>query len=330
VSQFELWGNRCYRKRRFQGLIGNLIVFSGVEFNMNFARVATGVFASLLAIAAPAYLPAQYMRSIQQRWDASDLVCVGHAASPARTGRVQQIDGSDRDELATQVIIERCLKGRLSANAEIRVLGFDVVALKNISGGYGYSGPPTGFVSAGRNLLFLKPTKDPDQYEVTVPVFATAIHLADTEPDLLSGEGSQAVRAIVVRELEGALIQFEPNDLSYIDYLMGYLGAQEGIAECLRLSSRVSVPLQQDLAVAMLLKGQSSLEPVVISLLLDTSAPLWKRQNAAGALGEHGTGAALIPLQEIASHPGPADGQESLQLWAAESLSKVKVRLVQP
>jgi hypothetical protein len=204
------------------------------------------------------------------------------------------------------------------------------VALKNISGGYGYSGPPTGFVSAGRNLLFLKPTKDPDQYEVTVPIFATAIHLADTEPDLPSGEGSQTVRAIVVRELEGALIQFGSSDLSDIDYLMGYLGAQEGIAECLRLSSRVSVPLQRDLAVAMLLKGQSSLEPVVISLLLDTSAPLWKRQNAAGALGEHGTRAALVPLQEIASHPGPADGQESLQLWAAESLSKVKVRLVQP
>jgi len=244
-------------------------VFSGVEFNMNFARVATGVFASLLAIAAPAYLPAQYMRSIQQRWDASDLVCVGHAASPARTGRIQQIDGSDRDELATQVIIDRCLKGRLSAIAEIRVLGFDVAALKNISGGYGYSGPPTGFVSEGRNLLFLKPTKDPDQYEVTVPIFATAIHLADTEPDLPSGEGSQTVRAIVVRELEGALIQFGSSDLSYIDYLMGYLGAQEGIAECLRLSSRVSVPLQRDLAVAMLLKGQSSLEPVVISLLLD-------------------------------------------------------------
>ena len=111
---------------------------------------------------------------------------------------------------------------------------------------------------------------------------------------------------------------------------MGYLGAQEGIAECLRLSPRVSVPLQRDLAVAMLLKGQSSLEPVVISLLLDTSAPLWKRQNAAGALGEHGTRAALVPLQEIASDHGPADGQESLQLWAAESLSKVKARLVQP
>jgi hypothetical protein len=183
-------------------------------------------------------------------------------------------------------------------------------------------------VSAGRNLLFLKPTKDPDEYEITFPIFATAIHLADTEPDLPSGEGSQTVRTIVVRELEGALIQFGSSDLSYIDYLMGYLGPDEGIAEFMRLSSRVSVPLQRDLAVAMLLKGRLSLEPVVISLLLDTSAPLWKRQNAAGALGEHGTRAALAPLQENASDHPPADGQESLQLWAAESLSKVKARLV--
>ena len=297
---------------------------------MILARVATGVLASFLGSVAPANLPAQYLPNIQQRWDASDLVCVGHAASPARTGRVERIDGRDRDELATEVIIERCLKGRLSANAEIRVLGFDVVALKNISGGYGYSGPPTGFVSEGRNLLFLRPTKDPIEYEVTVPIFATAIPLADVIPDLPSGEGSQTVRAIVVRELEEALIQFGSSDLSYIDYLIGYLGTQEGIVECSKLSSRVSVPLQRDLAVAMLLKGQSSLESVVISLLLDTSAPLWKRQNAAGALGEHGTRAALVPLQDVASQSDTGDGQESLQLWAAESLSKVKARLRPP
>jgi hypothetical protein len=49
----------------FQRLIENLIGFSGVAFNMNFARVATRVFASLLALAAPNYLPAQYTRSIQ-------------------------------------------------------------------------------------------------------------------------------------------------------------------------------------------------------------------------------------------------------------------------
>ena len=75
-----------------------------------------------------------------------------------RTAHSKQIDGRDRDELATQVIIERCLKGRLFSNAQIRVLGYDVVAAKDVSAGYGSSGPPTGFMGEGRNLLFLRPT----------------------------------------------------------------------------------------------------------------------------------------------------------------------------
>lgn len=113
------------------------------------------------------------------------------------------------------MIIERCLRERLFSNAQIRVLGYDVVAAKDVSAGYGSSGPPTGFVGEGRNLLFLRPTKDPDQYEVTVPIFDTAIHLAVSNPDISSGKAPQTVRAIIVRQLEEALIQFGTTDLTY-------------------------------------------------------------------------------------------------------------------
>ena len=64
----------------------------------------------------------------------------------------------------------------------------------------------------------------------------------------------------------------------------------------------------------------------MIALLLDKSAPAWKRENAAGVLGEQGTEAALGPLQEIASQPDTAI-EGTLRLWAVESLSKVRSRL---
>lgn len=289
-------------------------------------------FFLLLALSpiAPASNAAQYLPSIQQRWDASDLVCTGRASSPARTGQTQNIDGSDRDELAAQVAIETCFKGELPAAAEIRVLGYDVMASKDISGGYAYAGPPTGFVSEGRNLLFLRRTQNPDQFEVTVPIFATAIHLADKAPYRSSNEGRRSTRLVVIRELEDALIQFGDADLTYIDYLVGYVGTQDEIAELSKLSLRVPIGLQRDIAVAILSRGQPSVEPVVIALLMDKSAPTWKRENAAGALGEHGTEAALAPLQEIAAQPNTAGEQGTLRLWAVEALDKIRSRLHEP
>jgi hypothetical protein len=44
----------------------------------------------LLALSSTAWSAeaAQYLPSIQQRWDASDLVCIGDASSPVRTGLI--------------------------------------------------------------------------------------------------------------------------------------------------------------------------------------------------------------------------------------------------
>ncbi len=236
---------------------------------------------------------AQYLPSIQQRWDVSGLVCIGDASSPIRTGLTRTIDGSDRDQLSAEVGLETCFKGNRPTASEVRVLGYDVVAMKDAGHGYAYSGPPTGFVSEGRNLLFLRPTQDPGEFEVAVPVYETAIHLADTRPDNTSGGVRQSVRVVLTQELEAALVQFDDTDLSDIGYLFDLLGVPTGIAELSRFSQGVPLAVQRDISVALLFHGQPNAEPMVISLLLDMSAPPWKRGNAAGALGEYGTAAAL-------------------------------------
>lgn len=315
---------------RFTNTLGvhwNQILENGVLMLLRMTLVAIGSFACLLATVALANTPVHYLASIQQRWDASDIVCTGKASAPSRTGQIQNIDGSDRDELAAHAVIERCFKGELPERAQIRVIGYDVVTAKGTSGGFAYAGPPTGFLSEGRNLLFLRRSKDPEQFQITVPIFATAIHLADVDPNDSPDKDEHSVRDVVVRELEQALIQFGSTDLTYIDYLFGYLGTPDGIDELSKLSSRVSLALQRDLAVAILSKDHTTVEPVVIALLLDKSAPTWKRENAAGALGEHGTKAALAPLQEIASDAHLTNDQESLKIWAVESLSRAKARL---
>jgi len=267
----------------------------------------------------------QYLRTIQQRWDASGLVCTGEASAPVRTGLTRTIDGSDRDQLSTEVELETCFKGDRPTASEIRVLGYDVVAMKDVAQGYGYSGPPTGFVSKGRNLLFLRPAQNPDEFEVAVPIYQTAIHLSDSRPDIKPGEGTQ--RFVLTQELEAALVQFDDADLSYTDYLFDLLGVQSGIVELSRFSRGVPLAVQSDISVALLFHGQVDAESVVITLLLDMSAVQWKRENAAGALGEHGTTAALGPLQQIASQPATTDDRKSLQLWAHSALDRIEHRL---
>ena len=271
---------------------------------------------------------AQYLPSIQQRWDASDLVCTGEASAPVRTGLTRAIHGSDRDLLSAEVELETCFKGERPTASQIRVLGYDVVASKDVGGGYAYSGPPIGFVSKGRNLLFLRRTQNPDEFEVTVPVYQTAIHLADARPDMGSGEGRW--RLVFTQELEAAIVQFDDADLSYIDYLFDLLGVQTGIAELSQFSRGAPPTVQRDISVALLFHGQADAEPVVISLLLDTSAAAWKRENAAGALGEHGSKAALGPLRQIASEPRPTDDLKPLQLTAHSSLDRLERRLQAP
>ena len=138
----------------------------------------------LLALSATAYAAQapRYLPSVWQRWDASDLVCAGLASPPVHTGITRTIDGSDRDQLSSEVKVEICFKGKPPVSSPVRVVGYSVMASKDIHGGYVYSGPPPGFVRKGRNLFFLRQGINPAEFEITVPIYETAIRLADSRP----------------------------------------------------------------------------------------------------------------------------------------------------
>jgi hypothetical protein len=151
----------------------------------------------------------QYLPTIQQRWDVSDLVYIGKATTPVRTDLTRFIDGSDRDQISTDVDLQMCFKGDRPNPSKIRAFDYDVFAQKDLEGGrgYGYSGPPTGFARKGRNLLFLRSTNVPGEYETSVLIYATAVPLADQPPIYPAAGSAQFTRVVVTRELEAALLQ---------------------------------------------------------------------------------------------------------------------------
>ena len=289
-------------------------------------RYALSLLLAVSSIAWASEVP-HYLPSIHQRWDASDLVCIGNTSSPVRSGLTRTIDGSDRDQFSAEIELETCFKGDRPAASQIRVIGYDVVATKDVSQGYVYSGAPIGFISKGRNLLFLRRTDMPNEFEVTVPIYQTAIHLADNRPNSASEKSRKSERYILTQELEAALGQFDDGDLSDIGYLLDLLGSREGITELSRFSPSTPLPVQRDIAVALLSHDQQNSEPIVVSLLLDSSAPAWKRENAAEALGEHGTEAAFGPLQKLALQPAATDDLKALRLSAHSSLHRLEQRL---
>src|SRR5260370_32871760 len=138
----------------------------------------------LLALSSAAYAAEapRYLRSVWERWNASDLVCTGLGSAPVRTGITRKIEGSDRDQLSSEVKLETCFKGKQPVSSHVRVLGYSEVASKDVRGGYIYSGPPVAFARKGRNLLFLRLTSDPGQFEMAVPIYQTAIPLAAIRP----------------------------------------------------------------------------------------------------------------------------------------------------
>ena len=87
------------------------------------------------AAEVPRYLP-----SVWQRWDASDWICTGVASAPVRTGSTRTIDGRDRDQLSSEVELETCFKEERPVSSPVRVIGYSVVARKDIQGGYAYAG----------------------------------------------------------------------------------------------------------------------------------------------------------------------------------------------
>lgn len=287
---------------------------------------------SFLALTSALYTePARYLQSIWQRLNASDLVCTGAASEPVRTGTTRVIDGNTRDQLSTEVTIETCFKGKRPAASRIRVLGYSVYALKDArdSVGVAYAGPPTGFVRKGRNLLFLRQTASDDVLEVAVPIYETAIRLADIRPRYPSDNSSNFFREALTQEFEAAIVQFDPTDVSDIQRVFDLLGDSQAAIELSTFSRTVALPIQRDIAVALVEHDQLESEPLVISLLLDTSALPWKRENAASALGRHGTERALPYLRQVESEPVTTDDLKSLHVWVLEARQRLERRLIE-
>jgi hypothetical protein len=286
--------------------------------------------------------------TIQARWDASDLVCIGEADAPQRTGVAKFIDGANRDQLSANVTLERCFKGEKPRSSEIRVLGNYVAAAKPDDNGvisFAYSGPPTGFLHNGRNLLFLRKTAVPDEFVVTVPVYETAIPLADIPPAYPTAASPSFIKIVLTRELENAMLQSEDagrdtdlkafadpllSDYRYIDYLLDYLETPGGLAELSRFAEIAPLAVQRDIAVKLLDLGESKYESSVISLLLDETAAAWKRGNAALLLGRKGTTAALEPLRQVVREPAMTEPRKMLLNEATSSLESLKRRMGSP
>lgn len=300
----------------------------------------------LLAVLSLAFFGSSnlsYLPTIRARWNASDLVCTGEASAPEPTGATQVIDGAKRDQLSANVELERCFKGEMPRSSEIRVHGDYFVALEDIRGGYGYSGPPLGFVHEGRNLLFLRRSSVPDLFLVTVPIYQTAIPLADAAPTYPPATSPEFLKTVLTRELESAMVQTtgdnqgvnssQPfgegllSDIEYIDLLADYLGKSDGAAELSRFSETAPASVRQDIVVTLLGWGLREYEPAVISVLLDVSVPAWKRENAAFALGRYGSQAALAPLRSVASEAAGTEDQKQLKKCAESSLQSLEQRL---
>lgn len=257
------------------------------------------------------------------------MVCTGIASQPVRTGVTRTIDGSRRDELSSEVTFETCFKGNPPSSSPTRVLGYSVYALEDVRDGVGfaYAGPPPGFVQKGRNLFFLRQTASAGVLEVAVPIYETAIRLAGSRPEYPSDKSPTFFREALTQELEAAIVQFDATDVSDINRIFDLLGSSRAVIELSTFSKSVALPIQRDIAVAMVDHDQLEFEPLAISLLTDTTALPWKRENAAGALGRHGTERALPYLRQVASEPVMTDDLKSLHLWVIEACLRLERRV---
>jgi hypothetical protein len=214
---------------------------SRYRFGVNGCMVRSLGILALALVSQAASEPLRYLPTIQERWAASDLVCIGTATAPALTGAVRRIGDRDRDQLASDVELERCFNGAIPVDSSVRVIGYDFIASKD--SGFAYAGPPTGFVSQGRNVLFLRRTGNPQEYEIAVPVYETAIRLSDARPDYTESK-NLTFGYVLTRELEAALVHFD--DSHAIELIFNLLGERAAIAELSEFSRTAPVSVERD------------------------------------------------------------------------------------
>lgn len=271
---------------------------------------------------------------IQQRWNFSDLVCTGSATEPIRTGRTERVGDSDRDQLMSWVVLESCFKGT-KPNARVRVLGDSVFAENHIQNGFAYSGPPTGFVASGRNLLFLRKTDQPQIWRVTVPVYEICIQLADVPPVYTLDGSDDSIRRALTAEMEamiergelrptrGAMnAQTKESDriaALYLPYILQILGRTEALREFGGLMQSSPTAVRREIAMEMLRAGDQRGVDDSLALLEDANVPDWQRANAARALAHATSPRARSALKCIARQPG----HQELRQVSKESLCQM-------
>lgn len=216
----------------------------------------------------------------------------------------------------------------------IRVLGDRVYSSGENSMGSIYAGPTPGFLTTGRNLLFLRKTDDPDVWRATIPVYAACIALADVAPAYQVDESAASIRHALIKEFEAVIDQgkrtfanetqlgtADADDVAreYLPYLLQVLGRVQGIQKFKILMSRSTEPVRREIAMALLQLGDLAGEAETLALLEDKSAVSWKRENAAFALANATSTQARQALERVVSEPGP----DELHNAARESLARM-------
>ncbi len=198
--------------------------------------------------------------------------------------------------------------------------------------GYASSGPPTGFLGKGRNLLFLRKTEDPGTWRVTVAVYAICIPLADSAPSYSSSRSAESIRNALAAEFESAIEQGRggladglqlatPDDVArvYLPYIWQVLGREQGMGKFKQLMAHSPESVRREIAMALLREGNQEGEAETLALLEDKTAVSWKRENAAFALANATSTQARQALERVVSEPGP----DELRNAAQESLSRM-------
>jgi hypothetical protein len=270
---------------------------------------------------------------LQFRWDYSDLVCTGVAAEPKGSGIVENLGGTDRDQLTARVEIQTCFKGVRPAGV-VTVLSDSVIAAKDAQTGFAYAGPPLGFVVPGRNLLFLRATKTPHVWRVTVPVYATCLPLADVPPDYNVDGSEDSIRRALAAEIEAVIAQghlrdqpygfqtlAEPEYVAavYAPYILEIYGKSQGVNELASIMSFSPVASRRVIAMELLRNGDQRGLPDTLALLQDESVVGWQRSNAARALEYAQSPRAKLALESIANQAS----NDELHHAARELLAKM-------
>jgi hypothetical protein len=66
-------------------------------------------------------------------------------------------------------------------------------------------------------------TVNPGEFEIAMPIYETAIRLADSRPHYQNDTSATSVRFALAQEFEAALAQFDGNDVSDIDRIFDWL-----------------------------------------------------------------------------------------------------------